>query len=291
MDKEYLIGKLCEAVEIALDRKMRTPKDFKFLSDSILEKQNKTVSPTTLKRMWGYLSEPVTPRLSTLNILSQFVGYRNWRDFCISVAPEMVDITDEERRELLDNQENTNKVSMYLKNMLFGIVLVIFIVSFVVYKNYNVPQPNDSYVLKIGQKFETYKDYLALFGIKDTVRYWDKVHPHYPNILIWGPEYKNPNWQNSGDPNQMMPTITERWAPPGIDSTIVKVRNHDNYYRELRINEIRITFMKNLKDSCYVFLGVYRMDIEKSDTTHCVWKRVIERCDLNNLKSLERFRN
>jgi len=33
------------------------------------------------------------------------------------------------------------------------------------------------------------------------------------------------------------------------------------------------------------------MSIEKSDTTRCVWERVIDECDLNNLDYLEQLRN
>ena len=53
---------------------MKTPKDFDFLAGQIFDKLHENVSSTTLKRIWGYLSEPSTPRLSTLDILAQFVG-------------------------------------------------------------------------------------------------------------------------------------------------------------------------------------------------------------------------
>ena len=81
MDSEH-IAALREAIEKAVDRKMQTPKDFDFLSESIFGKIGERVSPTTLKRLWGYLSEPTIPRLSTLNILAQFVGYVGWTAFC-----------------------------------------------------------------------------------------------------------------------------------------------------------------------------------------------------------------
>jgi hypothetical protein len=49
--------------------------------------------------------------------------------------------------------------------------------------------------------------------------------------------------------------------------------------------------MKNLRDTGFVFLGVYRLSLEQSDTTHCVWERVDETCDLNNLDYLMELRN
>ena len=78
------IERLRRTIETQAEREMRTPKDFDFLSERIFEKVHLTVSPTTLKRMWGYLSEAVAPRISTLNILSQFVGFDDWESFCRS---------------------------------------------------------------------------------------------------------------------------------------------------------------------------------------------------------------
>lgn len=63
-------------------RQMATPKDFSKLAENIFNRIHVQVSPTTLKRIWGYLDEPVATRVSTLNILSQFLGYSSWDSFC-----------------------------------------------------------------------------------------------------------------------------------------------------------------------------------------------------------------
>ena len=39
------------------------------------------MSPTTLKRLWGYIDGADTTRDSTLRILSQFIGFNNWDAF------------------------------------------------------------------------------------------------------------------------------------------------------------------------------------------------------------------
>lgn len=69
------------------------------------------------------------------------------------------------------------------------------------------------------------------------------------------------------------------------------MRNRDKYDHERRLNEVRITFMKNLVDTGYVFIGVYRLSLQQSDTIRCVWERVAEECNLNNLDYLEELRN
>lgn len=109
--------------------------------------------------------------------------------------------------------------------------------------------------------------------------------------MVWGPEYHHPHWHNDGDAKFMMPTITERWEPADTDSSKIVMRNCDKFYHELRLNEVRITFMKNLTDSSYTFLGVYRLSLKESDTTRCVWERVADECNLNNLDYLEELRN
>lgn len=81
-NQEQALARLRELIEGVVERKMKTPKDFEFLSECIFEKFHEKISPTTLKRIWGYLSESTTPRTSTLDILSKFVGYDSWKDFC-----------------------------------------------------------------------------------------------------------------------------------------------------------------------------------------------------------------
>ena len=74
--------RLCEAVEQSINLKMRTPKDFDFLRDQIYQKLNMLISSTTLKRIWGYLSEESTPRDSSLSVLARFAGYADYESFC-----------------------------------------------------------------------------------------------------------------------------------------------------------------------------------------------------------------
>ncbi len=61
---------------------LKTPRDFIWLSRCILEKSGERISPTTLKRMFGYLREPVKPRSYTLDVLSRFIGYDDFSKFC-----------------------------------------------------------------------------------------------------------------------------------------------------------------------------------------------------------------
>ena len=62
--QKQALAKLRDMVEEAIGRKMKTPKDFEFLSEQVFEKLHETVSATTLKRIWGYLSEASIPRIA-----------------------------------------------------------------------------------------------------------------------------------------------------------------------------------------------------------------------------------
>ncbi len=69
------------AIEKSIGRKLKTPADFVFCTGIIWERMHQNISPTTLKRMWGYIEGADTTRLSTLNLLSEFLGFGDWDGF------------------------------------------------------------------------------------------------------------------------------------------------------------------------------------------------------------------
>lgn len=75
------ILELRKRIEDDMKRKMKTPADFIFLSGAIWKRTHETMSPTTLKRLWGYIDGADTTRNCTLNILSKFLGFNDWDDF------------------------------------------------------------------------------------------------------------------------------------------------------------------------------------------------------------------
>lgn len=62
-------------------------KDFEELSERILKQTNKRLSVTTLKRIWGRAEWVANPSAATMDILSEFLGFENWRDF-VSIHKE-----------------------------------------------------------------------------------------------------------------------------------------------------------------------------------------------------------
>ena len=72
---------LCRAVEQKIQMSMLCPRDFVVLSRSIARDVGDTLSSTTLKRIWGYLSDGTRPQWSSLSVLARYVGFSSWAQF------------------------------------------------------------------------------------------------------------------------------------------------------------------------------------------------------------------
>ena len=309
--QEQAIELLRRAVERALGRRMQTNKDFDCLADSIYEKTHAKISTTTLKRLWGYLSEGVTPRRYTLDQLAHFVGYDDFDAFCASLetdkAPESNPdtapsplSTEEEPEAGLTGKGPRPGLSSSLRGrvgmgLLAGVGLAILLFLFL------RPAANhfsdDDRILKKGQVFATYDDFLPLFGIDATESRHYQYVPGEEHIVVWSPQYHNPYYHNDGNPDSLMPTITEYYTPKyeGRDfvdmKETIRQKQKESYSTMAEKNDIRIVFMKDLVDTSFVFLGAYRFSLELSDTTKIVWIRATDECDLDNIPFLNNYRN
>lgn len=276
-------------------RQMHTPKDFDYLRDCIYEECHEMISLSTLKRLWGYDRYEGTPRISSLNPIARYVGFRDWDDF----LRHQIDG---------DGQEKPNRrIGIYVLGVLLALIVVVGGVLWWSHESSSEQTdaavvadnlaPSGKRVLRKGQDcFRTIDDYLMLFGIEATDTAYFRPLPGNKYVYVWGPEYGHPVWHNEGDSTQLMPTITEYWTPlPGEQSfqnaEYVRLANEKLYYERLEKDELRLTFMKNIVDGFYVFLGIYRMDREQSTIEKTVWKRVSDQCDLGHLDKIELLRN
>lgn len=73
-------------IEHEVKRKIRTPYDFEFLAGVIWERLHENISPTTLKRLWGYIDGADTTRRTTLCLLAQFLGFADWEAYLADLA-------------------------------------------------------------------------------------------------------------------------------------------------------------------------------------------------------------
>ena len=72
---------LLDAVEMKYGRPIAVHNDFNTLSVVLDHECHEILSSSTLKRLWGYVSLRTTPRKSTLDILSKYVGYKDFNEF------------------------------------------------------------------------------------------------------------------------------------------------------------------------------------------------------------------
>ena len=76
------IDALKDAVVGTFGRTLDAPTDFDALSSEIQNKTGETISPSTLKRLYGYIKPATAPRPSTLSTLARYAGFSGWSDFC-----------------------------------------------------------------------------------------------------------------------------------------------------------------------------------------------------------------
>ena len=315
------IVQLRNAVERTIGKTLETNKDFETLSKSIYEKIHVNISTTTLKRIWGYLSESVTPRRYTLDQLARFIDYDSFDAFCASLetgkAPES-DLSNEGTAVSPRPQDDTatreassgtplpvgegsrfGRSSSSLWGMFgVGLLLLLAVVAglyFLQRPTPGTPADNDR-ILKEGQVFASYDDFLPLFGIDATEFRHFQFVPGEKHIAVWSPQYHNPYYHNDGNPDSVMPTITEYFHPkdwPTDSASMAQLAdmNKKGYLTALEKNQVRLCFMKDLVDTSFVFLGVYRVSTTLSDTTKVVWVRAINECNLDNIPLLNKYRN
>lgn len=76
---------LLDEVEKKYGRPIATSKDFNTLSVVLDHECHEVLSSATLKRLWGYVTLRTTPRKSTLDILSKFIGFNDFSDFRVTL--------------------------------------------------------------------------------------------------------------------------------------------------------------------------------------------------------------
>lgn len=72
------IQRLCDTIEVKLGYGMNSPTEFRSAAESISVKTGRSISSTTLMRIWGYLRDTganYTPTTYSLSTLAIFLGY------------------------------------------------------------------------------------------------------------------------------------------------------------------------------------------------------------------------
>lgn len=76
------IVELINTVEEKYGKKLDTTNDFEAFSSFLYMQIKENISTSTLKRLWGYVNYPHYPRKATLDVLSRFVNFDDYKSFC-----------------------------------------------------------------------------------------------------------------------------------------------------------------------------------------------------------------
>ncbi len=76
------IKELISAVKARYGKSLGTSTDFGEFSLHLEKESGEIISVSTLKRLWGYVKDTHEPRGHTLDILSRYIGYKNFDDYC-----------------------------------------------------------------------------------------------------------------------------------------------------------------------------------------------------------------
>ena len=102
------VSLLLEAVRTKFGKTLDSGSDYDSLSLDIQRITGEQVSGTTIKRLYKYIKRPTVPRASTLSILSRYVGYAGWSDFCEKYGEIPAAEPAAEDRKNEDNYEKDN---------------------------------------------------------------------------------------------------------------------------------------------------------------------------------------
>lgn len=297
MTENEHINRKCEAIEQKVGYRLRTPKDFERLHTQLFEDYHVMISTSTLKRLWGYVQSSSSPRLSSLDQLVKALGYKDWEDF-VQQNPTEAETPAEATPPVISADTpaaKPKKRTWPTGKILVSLVVALVAVGYLLMRRDGGTDTTavltNGRVLHKGRVFfQSIDDYLPLFGIEKSDTPYFRPLPGLEYVYVWGPEYGNAIWHNEGDSALLMPTITEYYTPHGQSRDYTILANEKLYYERKDKQEVRITFMRDIVDSTYLFLGIYVMDQELSTPEKFVWKRVCDSLDLAKLPQLENLR-
>jgi len=88
MDEQIYIDKLKENLQSKIGRELESPADYDILANEVKKVTREFISPTTIKRIFGYIHSDSTPRTSSLGILARYLGFKGWTHFseCMDIC-------------------------------------------------------------------------------------------------------------------------------------------------------------------------------------------------------------
>ena len=75
------IEELKSLVEQKYGKLLATTSDFEVFTLQLEKATGKSVSASTLKRLYGYVGDSHKPRITTLDVLAEYLGHKNYIEY------------------------------------------------------------------------------------------------------------------------------------------------------------------------------------------------------------------
>lgn len=85
-EHNYLTKALIRALQERWGRSITIPNDCEFLAKDITKRTSQYISVNTIKRLLGFLPYDKSHRLSTLNVIAEYLGYASWSDLSTALS-------------------------------------------------------------------------------------------------------------------------------------------------------------------------------------------------------------
>lgn len=108
MDKKQALDALISITNHNLGFTPTSPSEFSELCWHIQKRTGRTISLSSVKRLWGYVNYQGFPSVTTLNNLAQFNNYKSWAAFLLSDAVNTNDDDSGFMAESVINADNLN---------------------------------------------------------------------------------------------------------------------------------------------------------------------------------------
>jgi hypothetical protein len=105
MEKSIHFPLLRERVEARFGLPANSSQKFNSLSKDILARTGESLSASTLKRFWGYVTSDTAPSLASLDILSRYAGYPSFKAFCAGDASQFLTAEELSSKSLKEGAE------------------------------------------------------------------------------------------------------------------------------------------------------------------------------------------
>lgn len=190
--------------------------DFIRLSEDILEITKAYLSPTSLKRIFGKISSEAFPKKTTLDILSQYIGHKDWNEFVLQQAPFATAQSLEEKHPESDPLNRSNP--SLLRKVAFICMPLIIVLAIPCYFYFSKQNPAADFSFTQTKPFGK-APFTATFKVNFPLKTSDEVNIHFNDPFETDLNFINYRLTESSQ------TVAHTYMIPGVYHPQLQINN------------------------------------------------------------------